>query len=189
MIARRTVDPTSEPVTLSEAKLHSRVTATDDDTLITDLIVAARESVEDYTGRSIMPQTWVLYGEKLEGDDIELPHPPLASITSITYLDANGTRQTLADTEYDIRTSTNQVELGWGKFWPIVREQHESVQITYVTGYSDVVPQPLKQAILLMIGHWYENRESVVIANANNSVIDLPFGVESLLAFYRVRTL
>ena len=44
--------PTSEPVTLAEAKNFLRVTITDDDLLISSLITAAREACEAFTGRS-----------------------------------------------------------------------------------------------------------------------------------------
>src|SRR3990167_7541589 len=90
----RTADPTEEPLSLEEAKLHLKLDATDDDELVFGLIAAARASAEDYTGRALITQTWQLKidGDWLEVDEpcghrIVLPRPPIASVASVQYVD------------------------------------------------------------------------------------------------------
>jgi len=50
--------PSTYPVTADEAKLHCRIDGTDENTLVDDLIAAATDYVEQYTGRAIVSQTW-----------------------------------------------------------------------------------------------------------------------------------
>jgi len=90
----QTIAPASEPITLTEAKAHLRVETdfTEDDTIIGTFISAARESCEARTGRQLVTATYALrLGGFPCGDSIELPKPPLVSVTSITYVDTDGT--------------------------------------------------------------------------------------------------
>ncbi len=84
--------PTEEPITLDEAKLHLRVEIDDDDTLILGMIKAAREYAEVVTHRRLITQTWRYYLDSWpeDKDYIEMPFPPLQSISSITYTDCDG---------------------------------------------------------------------------------------------------
>ena len=54
----RTAAPTVEPVTLGEIKTHLRLTGTEDDYLLPQLVKAARDYVETFTRRAICTQTW-----------------------------------------------------------------------------------------------------------------------------------
>jgi uncharacterized phiE125 gp8 family phage protein len=85
----RSVDPAIEPVTLSEAKRHANVVASDDDTLITALIQAAREQVESDCSRALITQTWRLKLHEWFADWLDVPRSPLQSVTSVTYIDGD----------------------------------------------------------------------------------------------------
>ena len=179
--------PGVEPVTLAEAKLHLRVDAADDDTLIAALIVAARNQAESRTGRALVTQQWRLDLDRFPVDTIDLPMPPLQSVESITYLDHDGVRQTLAASEYTvISNETPGVVLpAYGKSWPSCRVAPGSVQISFTAGYGGAavaVPQAIKQWMLLQVGHGFANRESV---NVGNIVNEMPY-VDALLDPYRV---
>lgn len=183
--------PTVEPVTLTEAKLHLRVDTdcTDEDTLITALITAAREAAENYTGLALINQTWEYTCDEFPDDDLALRPAPLSSITSITYVDTGGTTQTLSGvTVYtaDTYTIPGAATLRYGQTWPAVRDINNSITVTYVAGFGAAatnVPGPIKAAILLLIGHLFEHRESVIIGTISS---ELPQGVEYLLNPYRV---
>lgn len=180
--------PTVEPITLAEAKLHLKLDSdTTDDTLITALIIAAREAAENFTGRALINQTWELTMDTFPEDDIELLPAPLSSITSIIYKDQDGVNTTLSSStayEADTYSIPGKACLKFGQSWPAARDIQNSVTVTFVAGYgaaSSAVPGPIKAAILLLIGNLYENRESVEIGQ---TPIELPHGVQFLLSPY-----
>lgn len=186
--------PTVEPITSTEAKLHLKIDSdTTDDTLIAALITAARESCENYTGRAFINQTWELtleeWPEDTEDASIVLRPAPLSSITSITYKDENGTTQTASAStlyEADTYSEPGRACLKYGQLWPSIQEIQNSIKVTYVVGYgaaASAVPGPIKAAILMLIGHLYEHRESVAVGV---SVNEMPMGVQFLLDPYRV---
>lgn len=180
-----TVPPTAEPLSLAEAKAHCRVYGADDDGLLAGYIMAARAHAEVYTRRALMTQTLAL---TIDGgwpdDQIVLPKPPLQSVSSITYTDTTGAVQTLAADQYRVDATSHEgtIERAYGVTWPSVRDQSRTIVVTYVTGYTQI-PEPIRQALLLMVGHFYENREAVIVGQAP---AELPLGVDALLFPYRV---
>lgn len=181
--------PTVEPVTLAEAKLHLKLDSdTTDDTLITALIVAARQAAENYTGRAFINQTWEYATDEFPDEEMTLRPAPLSSITSITYVDANGATQTLSTSVYDANTydAPGCAFLRYGQCWPSARDVENSILITFVAGYgssASSVPAPVKAAILLTVGHLYEHRESVIIGT---TAAEMPQSASWLLDPYRI---
>jgi uncharacterized phiE125 gp8 family phage protein len=167
----QTVAPAAEPVSRAEAKLHLRVDVTTDDTLIDSLIQAAREYVENHTGRSFVRRT-------LRADlsyfhsQIRLPHKPIISISGIQYYntDSPSVLTTLGAEYYSLNRDV--VSLNYGYAWPAVYPRLDAVKITYLAGYApssspevlaENVPAAIKSAMLLTIGDLYENREGQII--------------------------
>ena len=169
--------PATEPLSLAEVKLHLRVDAdlTDDDTLISALIVAARQQAEHRTGRALVSQQWRLGLEFFPDDSLELPKPKLISVESITYLDGDGVRQTISAADYEVITDEliGRIIPAYGKSWPSCREHPGSVRVDYTCGYGAAadVPQSIKAWMLLAIGAWYENREALT---SGQPVAELP---------------
>jgi len=179
--------PSVEPVSLAEAKAHCRVEHDEDDTLISALIPAAREHVEAVTKRVLITQEWTW---KLDAFPCQfnMPKPPLQSVESITYVDSAGNTQTLDAAEYrvDNDCEPGRITEAYDASWPTTRLVTNAVTVAFTAGYGQAgtdVPQPIRQAILLLIGHWYENRESVAVGV---SVAELPQAVEALLSPYRM---
>jgi uncharacterized phiE125 gp8 family phage protein len=177
--------PASEPVTLAEAKAHLRVDISDDDTLIDGLIASARRYFEEAARRALITQTWRLSLDGWpSGDEIELPRPPLQSVTSVIYKDQDGNATTWAAANYIVDTDSEpgRIVLAYGQSWPTgVLYPANPIQITYKAGYGDAgssVPTQMKQAILLLIGHYYENREDTI---AGTTIKAIPLGVHSLI--------
>jgi uncharacterized phiE125 gp8 family phage protein len=189
MTRKLVTGPTSEPVTLTEAKAQTRVDGTDDDTFLTRLIQVARETVEMIARRALFTQTWDLVLDDWPDDDeIVIPLPPLQSITSITYVDEDGTTTTLDTSTYVVDTyrEPGLVLLASGASWPAVTlAESSAIRVRFVAGWDDVdeIPQRYKQAALLLIGHLYEHREAVSEVRNLNA---LPLGVEALLWLDRV---
>jgi uncharacterized phiE125 gp8 family phage protein len=169
------------PITLAEAKAQCRVTGTDEDDLITGMIAAATEDAEAIQNRTFVSRTRTFYRDDFTYDGydasgrgyIELPYPPLQSITSIAYIDGDGVTQTLSADTYTVDTGgeaklPGRIYLAYGESWPTVRSQHNAVTITAVCGYSSVsaIPYAVKQAIKLKVGDLYEHREDTVVGPA-----------------------
>lgn len=197
----RTSDPSNEPVTNAEAKTHLRVDTSDEDSLIDALIASARRHVEEFTGRSLITQTWELSLDRFPGPFwmdwhiwrwyqpvIELPRPPIQSVDSITYTDENGASQTWDSSKYQVDTKSEPARLrpSHDEEYPDVQEETlNAVTITYTAGYganADDVPNDLRQAMLLLIGELYERREET---NPQDLAV-IPFGARSLMWPYRM---
>lgn len=175
-------------MTLAEASAHVRQDGTTDDALLTALIVSARQHCENDTRRAFVTQTWKLTLDGFpDSGIIRLPRPNLLSVTGITYVDDNGVEQTLAASQYTVITDTlpGEIHEAYDVDWPTTRAVPDAVRITYTAGYGATaasVPGPIKSAMLLAIGHWYANRESVITGTIST---ELPMAVDSLLGPYR----
>jgi uncharacterized phiE125 gp8 family phage protein len=178
--------PTSEPLTLSEVKAHCRVDVTDHDGLLAGYILAAREWVEGYTWRKFVTQTWDCNADRF-GWCLELPTGPLQSVTSISYVDTAGSVQTVPASDYlvDTKSQVPRITPAYGKVWPVPRFQMNAVTVRAVFGYSTAnpMPEPLRQAMLLLVGHMFEHREGV---NVGNIVTEVPIGISAMARPYRV---
>lgn len=158
------VAPTAEPVTELDAREQLSISFQDDDPVLARQIVAARLLLEDRSGGAFITQTIVT---KLDGGfpaEFQLPHWPLRSVSSITYLDVDGNSQTLATSEYDVDADTRpgRVIPAYNVTWPITRSTLNAVTVTYLAGHGAAntdVPAPIREAILLLVGHLYCNRD------------------------------
>jgi uncharacterized phiE125 gp8 family phage protein len=195
--------PLAEPLTLAQAKNHLRVETsfTEDDGLISDLVAVSREQVERHTRRALYRQKWRLTLDRFPAI-IRLPVPPLMAVEAIKYIDANGAEQTLDASGYEVDLPAGYVFPAFGSVWPTTRCQPSAVNVLYWCGYTDGIEDPnappedpksqpsagdpLKkiprvalQAMRLLIGHWYENREEVIAGPGHSQ---LPMGVAALLS-------
>lgn len=181
IMIERIVQPAVEPVTRDDAKLHCRIDIDDDDTLIDGLIVAARELVEAESRRALITQTWRMVLHTWPADGLRLPLPPMQSVSAIAYIDEDGNTGTVSDSIYDVDTTSGEVWLAYNQDWPgVVLRPRRGVRIDFVAGYGDAiadVPEWAKIAIKLTVGHWYENREAVVVGQTAR---ELPMGVQRL---------
>jgi uncharacterized phiE125 gp8 family phage protein len=167
--------PATEPVTLAEAKSHLRVDYSTEDAYITALIVAARSYCEELTGRAFAQRTFTATLDEFPslGADIVVPRAPLVSVQSLSYRDGNGVAVTMtANTDYRVTTSVLpgriRLPVTTGA-WPATRRIDDAVTIAFTAGAA-TAPATAKQAMLLLIGHWFENRESVVQGTISTAV-------------------
>lgn len=164
-----TTGPTVEPVTLTDMLGHLRLGAGDpDESYVRALIAAARQTVEQYTGRLLLPQTVrVNYDGWPSSRTLVLPFAPLRGITSLEYVDNDGTVQTFAASNYAARTDDEPgaLELDADATWPTHRLEAGAVRVTATFGYDDgaSVPEALRQWIMVRAATMYENREAVAV--------------------------
>lgn len=181
--------PTVEPVSLEQARLHARVDEHDDDSWITSRITSAREYVELVTRRQLITATRKLILDSFpsSGKVIRVPFPPLQSVSSITYYDTDGVLQTWASAEYrvDSDSEPGRISEAYNYSYPSTRDMTGAVTITYKAGYGDAasdVPGELRDAIQILVAHWYEMREPVGPASMLGKV---PMSVDALLWHHR----
>ena len=175
--------PAYEPVTLAQAKAHCRIEVDTDDAYVSSLVVAAREYCSDYLDMSIVPTQYVLRLDTFPAS-IELPRPPMASAgtataVSITYtINDTGATATLATQEYrvDRDSMPGVIRPLYGQTWPSHLADHNSISVTWWGGEASP-DQRVKNAMLMLVLHWYERRH----AADSSPAAEVPFGVKALL--------
>lgn len=183
------VAPTSAPITLSEAKAHLRVDASDEDALIQRLINSAVAKIDgvDGIGYCMMTQTWVATLDAFPAGTIVLPLAPFNALVSIAYTDTSGNPQTMDAADYNVVGGATPafVEPIYGGSWPSARDVSGAVSVTFRVGSATAaeVPGDLVEAMFKMIESWFEVRGDVVVRHAVRSV---PGGVAETLERYRV---
>jgi uncharacterized phiE125 gp8 family phage protein len=159
--------PTVEPILLTPAKLYLKVDNTTDDTLITEMIKASRQAIEDYLGYKLITQTWDYFQD--EFTDPLIPNIyPLQSVAWIKYQDADNVTQTVSASDYNVFTNTfpAQIKPVVTTTFPIEGDYPAAVNVRCVVGFGDAtadIPQleTILRAIKLVLGEMYENRENV----------------------------
>lgn len=178
---RLVTPPAALPVSLAEAKQHLRVDHSDDDVKISALISAAVSYLDARSGvlgRCIVTQTWELQLDEFPYEEIEIELGPVQSVTSVQYIDLNGATQTYASANYTVDVVSLVSRVLPVTEWPETKDIANAVVVRFVAGTSVAsVPPAIKQAILLLVSHWYEERST---AGTMSSL--LPFTVEALIA-------
>ncbi len=158
----RDTAPETEPVSLDDAKLHLRMVPDDDSedmAIVEPLIVAAREYVEGVTGRTIANRQITACAALSAGETLRLPRPPVVELVGARYMREDGAWADLPDGMYTADAMAGTLTL---KRMPEDALKQAGIQIQYEAGYA-TPPMALRQAMLLLIGHWYQNREAVQV--------------------------
>lgn len=156
--------PTIEPVSLSELKEQVRVTYDDEDQLLTSLIRGARQWVENYCSRPILTQTWDYYATRFPSGacPIIIHRAPFQSVSTFVYDDTTSTQQTLTSVDYQIAMDEPiRVYPALGEVWPDTDGSIDNINFRFVAGWTTaaLVPQPIKDAILMHAALRYKERE------------------------------
>ena len=179
--------PATTAISLAEAKAFLRVDSDydDDDSYITSLIGVATNVVEQFTRRRLITQTYNIYYDEFP-PYMDLQVGNVASVTHVKYYDTNNTLQTLDTSEYDvdIRVKPGRIYQAEDGNFPDTYERANSVEVEFVVGSAaSDVEDAIKQAMYIVIGRYYENRQDVVMGTQVN---ELPLMVEHLLTPYRL---
>lgn len=188
LVSRNAESDQDLTVSVDEARAHLILDHRDDDTLLAGFIRTALDWLtppSGWLGRSLMRQTLRLDMPTWCFRPIELPAPPIVSVTSIKYFDAVNAEQTLDPSDYFLDEDT----LLWGATFtePQLYARPYAVRITYLAGYENAaaLPPAIKAGLLQLVAHWYENRDAVSTLGPLNV---LPLGAEDLLATQRLYT-
>ena len=181
--------PAVEPLSLAEAKAFLRVETSDEDDVITALIGGARIHVEAQTRRALITQSWRLSFDCWPTDGrLPVVPAPLQALTAARVYDANNVAHA-ADTAAFVldKGASALIFAPWAL--PAPGRVVAGIEFDVMVGYGDAaidVPEPLRQAIRLLVAHWYENR-GLVTTGVDYSA--LPQSVAALIAPYLVLSL
>jgi uncharacterized phiE125 gp8 family phage protein len=178
--------PAIEPVSLAEAKSWLREDGADEDQLIQALIVSARLTLEAYTRRFFVTQSWRLvfdaWPESLCATSaLAIPFAPFQSVTTIRVFDANDSAQTVPAASYRAPAASEGGRVVFTSGPPAPGRRADGVEIDFVAGYGALAsqtPEPLRRAILMLVAHWREKR-------GDETDDALPMAVAQLAAPYR----
>lgn len=176
--------PATEPITLNEMKLHSRIDGSDDDTLINALITAARQQLEQMASHKMVTQTLALSIDDFPDSGILYLEGPVQSVSSIQYYDLDGNLQTWDNELYQVDTTSNpgRIMPAYDETWPDYLDDYNSIVVTYVAGCGNAneVPAILKQALKMLVAHWYNQRETV----GDVQGYETPYAVDNIVKMF-----
>jgi uncharacterized phiE125 gp8 family phage protein len=191
---KRTADASVEAVLTADVKAFLRVTHDDSDSFIDTHTKAARQLIEDWTGRAFITQTWKLLLDRWPtGRIIRLPRPPLNPAPALTvkyYGSITETLDTLAASTYfvDSDSDIGRIKLKDAEDWPDLQEDRpNAVEIAFNAGFGDAgsdVPEPLRMAIKLLTKYWYDSPDTVIIGTI---VSEAPMGVQVIVHDFEIR--
>lgn len=180
-----TTAPVAEPVSISEVKEHLRVTDTGDDTLITNLIITAREHCENWLGRKLMQQTvsqWLDIWPELH---IDLAVGPASTLNAVYTYSDDGTQTSHTLTDFYLQPGLAARLFRNAISWPKPGRVADGIEISFEVGFgvASDVPPAIRHGLLVMVAHLYVNRGD---SPAKSAAIS---GAEQLWRPYRSITL
>lgn len=178
--------PAIEPVSLADAKGWLRLSTSDEDDLVTGLIVAARHAVEHATRRRLITQSWTLVLDRWPVfGPLWLPLAPMRGITGFRLFDDIDTPTSLDPAMLRVVGLPERPRLLLGQGLPKPGRREAGIEIDVTAGYGPAptdVPAPLRQAIRMLTARWYENRAA---AATQSDMRTVPVDVAALIAPYR----
>jgi uncharacterized phiE125 gp8 family phage protein len=176
----QTTPPATEPVSLAEARAHLRVPHNDDDAYISTLIKTARQSIEAQTGLGLVSQGWsVFLDDWPEQGAIELPLAPVLDVIDIKVHGDDDSFAIIDPAHYysDNISRPARIILRGSRNWAAPGRVANGIEILLTIGFV-IVPEPLREAVLQLVGHWHERR-------GDEAADEKPLGPGQLIQPYR----
>lgn len=182
-MAYKIITPAEPVIDLVTLKTHLRVDHAFDDSIISAYLAAAMAYAQHYTGAAIGEQEVEVALDGFPDGAISLPLAPASSIVSIIYVDEEATEETLPGSSYalDNYGMSHWAMSAAGSSWPATYEAANVVRVRYMAG-SSLVDPAVKSAIMLLVGHLYENRQEAT----EKKLSSVPLGVNALLDTVKV---
>lgn len=163
----RTAFPTTWVVDLPAVQAHVRSTETADNPYLTKLIARAQCTIEDRYGIAFTVSTFRLTLDEFPtamGGRILIPRPPIKTLSEVKYIGSDGVEVTMTAADYQLDADASPARLypPVSESWPTTQaDVPAAVKITFDAGVEDpsTLDPRIEQAILVLIGYWYENRE------------------------------
>ncbi|MFV0368257.1 MAG: head-tail connector protein [Hyphomicrobiaceae bacterium] len=177
----------AEPLSVDEVKAHVRIDGSSEDALLQSLILTSRLHIEAALGLALIAQSWRLVLDQWPKDGpVKLPISPVRSVSEMRVLAANGTPTVVDAGSYGLDTSQRPARIMFfGTSRPEPERPFAGIEIDLMVGFGEKandVPEPVRQALLLLVAHWYEHRDPIEIGKPTTAV---PHAVSRLLHPYR----
>jgi uncharacterized phiE125 gp8 family phage protein len=177
--------PAIEPISLSEMKLYLRVDTTDEDGLINAFITAARLLIEASARKLFISQTWRLVLDAWPVDGvIRVPLSPLSQVVAARAYNSLGVASTVSLSSLEMNSLSDPPTISIIGPVPVSGRARSGIEVDIVCGFGPAIgniPEPLRQAIRLLVGRWYENRGDLV----SSPSATLPPEIAALVSPYR----
>lgn len=182
-----TSGPAAEPVTVAEAKAHLRIDHAAEDVLIGSLILTSRLHIEAALGIALISQAWRLLLDRWpRGSIVRVPLAPLIAVAEIRVRAADGIATAVPAPEYAVDAASAAPRIiRVASQRPDPGIAAHGIEIDFTAGFGTTaaaVPAPIRQALLLLVAHWYEHRDPIEIGSEATVI---PNGVSELLAPWR----
>lgn len=180
--------PALEPVSLAEVKAHLRIDTSTDDLLLSALIATSRQQIEAVLDLALINQSWSLTLDSWPPSrTTDLPIAPVSALTAVRTFDADGIASPLPLASFQLDSASNPPRVHCKTILTVATPLRAlaAIEISFIAGFgatAAAVPAPLRQALLLLVAHWYDNRSA---GDASISVQAIPDAISSLLAPYR----
>ena len=183
-----TASTDSPAISTADMKTFLRVDTDADDTVIASYVATATEAVKQYLRLAVLTETFVLKADGFTvagaderllslgpgvhtasvpyvlggGETLDIPFPPLQSVTSVVTYDRGNNASTYSNTKYQVDLQSGRIYLNEGEVWPSDLRAQDAVQVTYVAGYgSGSIPNPILQAIRSYVEQLYDGCEGM----------------------------
>jgi uncharacterized phiE125 gp8 family phage protein len=181
MIPILVTGPLVEPISLEEARLYLRLDDTQEDVLLASLVKAARLMLESATRLKFVSQSWRLsVASPPRSRSLRIPLAPILSLDAVRAFDSGGIETLVDEAYYRLRRTSEPAEIVFHDGFP---GASGGVEIDLTAGFGPdaaQVPEPLRQAVRMLVAYWFENRGDEAAPRAQ-----LPADVAMMIAPYR----
>lgn len=182
-----TSGPAGEPVTLQEAKAHLRIDHASEDVLISSLILTSRLHIESALDLALIDQTWTLQLDAWPGGgSLDIPLSPLKAVSAVRVKNADGGTITIAPQSYIVDAASRPPRIVFEPgSQPRAGVRAAGIEVVFTAGFGaepSHVPAPLRHAILMLVAHWYDNRD---VPEAGSPAARIPEQIGDLIAPFR----
>jgi uncharacterized phiE125 gp8 family phage protein len=180
--------PAIEPVSLADVKAHLRLDTNNDDLLLSALIATSRQQIEAALDLALIHQTWSLTLDAWPSSRrIDVPLAPVSALTAVRTFDTDGIASPLPLASFQLDRASTPPRIHCKAALTIATPLRAlaAIELTFIAGFgatASAVPAPIRQALLLLVAHWYDNRSA---GDASISVQAIPDAVSALLQPYR----
>lgn len=184
--------PAGLAVSLADVKEHLKIDLSDtsQDTYLTLLIRAVTNTIEAYTGRTLINTVFKTYRECFT-DSFLIKRSKLQSVGSIKYYKDSVLTLVDSDIYYNSdETDFASIYLKEGESW--ISELDNRVQpivIEFTAGYGTTqanIPFDFQIVLLDAIAYFYENRGDCDSSCSSVSAAFLPKGIQQALDFFKI---